>query len=131
MELPAASPAAGSPGVAVVEPDRGWSALVVAGARSACPSALAKGASDRIDRPIFVHPYHAYLRSIRTGGQRVRTDLVLDVHNIKLCRRQPLQCFRYISRPDAPRRAVVELDDMAPVMLLDAHRSPVSRHGLT
>src|SRR4051812_26827336 len=51
----------------------------------------------------------------------MRTDVMFDVCNAKLCRRLPPQRFGYIAGPNAPSRAVAEHYNMAFVMPLDLH----------
>jgi hypothetical protein len=58
----------------------------------------------------------------------VQTDFVVDVRDVDLSRRQPLQGLGDIAGPDAPRGTVSEFYHMAPVVLFDLHRrSPLDR----
>jgi hypothetical protein len=58
----------------------------------------------------------------------VRADFVVDVGDIDLRRRQPLQGLWYIAGPNAPCGTVSEFHHMAPIVLFDVHRpSPCDR----
>src|SRR5262249_48350322 len=85
-------------------------------------SAVAEATPHSGGRPLRAGAYHSNPRPIRAIDQRVRTDFVLDVGDVDLRRRQPLQCRRYVAGPDAPRRTISDLHDMTPVVLLDLHR---------
>jgi regulator of protease activity HflC (stomatin/prohibitin superfamily) len=94
--------------------------------RRACPrveafSPPSERTPDGIDGPVRADVYDPYPGSVGAIDQRVRTDCILDVHDVDLRGRLPLQRIRCVAGPDAPCRAVVELHDVAPVMLLDSH----------
>src|SRR6184192_3947841 len=48
-------------------------------------------------------------RPVRAIDQRVRTDFVVDVGDVDVRRRPPLQGLGYIARPDAPCGTVSEV----------------------
>jgi hypothetical protein len=92
----------------------------------AARSARAEATPDGGGRPNHAGSYHSHPRSIRAIDQRVRTDFVLDVRDIDLRRRQPLQRLGYIVGPDAPCGTISEFHYIAPIVLFDLHRrSPV------
>ena len=65
-------------------------------------------------------------RPVRAIDQRVRTDFVVDVGDVDVRRRPPLQGLGYIARPDAPCGTVSEFHQMAPIVSFNLHRrSPV------
>src|SRR5207302_1941581 len=89
---------------------------------------LAEATPDGGGRPNHAGSYHTHPRSIRAIDQRVRTDFVLDIRDVDLRRRQPLQRLGYIAGPDAPSGTVSEFHHMAPIVLFDLHRrSPCDR----
>src|SRR5215471_109135 len=56
----------------------------------------------------------------------MRTDFVVDVGDVDLRRRPPLQGLGYIAGPDAPCETVSEFHQMARIVSFDLHRrSPV------
>src|SRR5262245_18709221 len=77
-------------------------------------------------RPLRGKAYHTHPRPVRAIDQRVRTDFVVDVGDVDLRRRPPLQGLGYTAGPDAPCGTVSEFHQMAPIVSFDLHRrSPV------
>jgi len=76
--------------------------------------------------PLRADAYHSHPRSARAIDQRVRTDFVVDVCDVDLRCRLPLQGLGYIAGPDAPCGTVSEFHQMAPIVFFDLHcRSPL------
>ena len=89
---------------------------------------MTEAAPHRGGGPLRADAYHSHPRPIEAIDQRVRTDFVLDVRDVDLRRRQPLQGLGDIAGPDAPCGTVSEFHHMAPIVLFDLHRrSPYDR----
>jgi len=87
---------------------------------------LAEATPHRGGGPLRADAYYAHPRPVRTIDQRVRTDFVVNIRNVDLRCRQPLQGPGYIAGPDAPCGTVSEFHQMAPIVFFDLHRrSPV------
>jgi hypothetical protein len=82
-------------------------------------SAVAKATPHSGGGPLGANVYRAI-------DQRVRTDFVVDVGDVDVRRRPPLQGLGNIARPDAPCGNVSEFHQMAPIVSFNLHRrSPV------
>ena len=80
-------------------------------------SAVAEATPHSGGGPLRTDAYHSHPRPARAIDQRVRTDFVVNVRDVDLRRRQPLQGLGYIAGPDAPRGTVSAFHQMTHIVV--------------
>src|SRR5215470_2642872 len=74
-----------------------------------------------LDRPVDFRADHPHARPVGAIDQRVRADVVLDLHDVDLCGWLPSQSIGRVTWPDAPLGPIGQHHRVAAVMPLDLH----------